>query len=234
MPVVTLFHADAPPLVMSHWHPIGWTEALAQCRHSRAMARIDGVSGTCADELPDHVPAKSEDCGGAGSVRTAHQKLCGRLWPRRRAFAGASGLLRTRKRRGWMVVFAFSASARDLAVTWRVLDVGDVIDAATGAEGLDTREPGSDRRPVALKKADVAPVQALVAGYSPEGRAGCVQGRGAASFGAVPRTRRAGFARGRRLEGGVGVAGLRTCFNGGALADPARCAPEFVWPHCSE
>ncbi|WP_329437283.1 hypothetical protein OG564_43405 [Streptomyces sp. NBC_01280] len=220
MPVVTRFHADAPPLVMSHWHPIGWTEALAQCRHSRAMARIDGVSGTCGDELLDHVPAKSEDGGEAGSVRTANQELRGRLWPHRRGLVGASGLRRTRKRRGWMIVFSLSASARDLAATWSVLDVGDVIDAATRAEGLDTGKPGPDRRHVALKKADVAPVQALVAGDSLTKRAGCGPGRGAASFGAVPRTRPAGFARGRRLEGHAGVAGLRTCFNGRAYRGP--------------
>ncbi|MFF2471407.1 hypothetical protein [Streptomyces sp. NPDC058066] len=88
MPVVTLFHADAPPLVMSRWHPIGWTEALAQCRHSRAMARIDGVSGTCADELPDHVPAKSEDCGGAGSVQNGESEVV------RPALAPQAGLCR--------------------------------------------------------------------------------------------------------------------------------------------
>lgn len=216
MPAVTLFHADAPPLVRSHRHPIGWTEALAQCPHSRAMARIDGVSGTCGDEQLDHVPAKSEDRGGAGPLRTAHQELGGRLWPHRRALVGASGLPRTRKGRGWMIVRVVSPSARHLAATWSVLDASDVIDAATRAEGVDTREPGPDPRPVALKKAGMAPARALIAGYSLTGRAGCGPGRGTASCGAVPRTRRSGSARGRHLEGHVGVAGLRACFDGRA------------------
>lgn len=232
MPVVTLFHADGPPLVMSYRHPIAWTSALAQRGHRRAMARIDGVSGTCDDKLLDHVPAHSEDCDGAGAVGTANQELFSPLWFHMRALAGASGLLRTLKRRGWTIILAFSASARDLAVRWCVLDADDVIDDGTRAEGVDTGKPAPDRRPVAPKKAGVGPAQAPAAGYNPTGRAGRGPGQGAVCSGAVPRTRRAGPARGRRLEGHVGVAGHLDCVYGGALADPARHAPEFVWPHC--
>lgn len=234
MPVVTLFHADGPPLVMSYWHPIAWTEALAQCGHSRAMARFHGVSGAGGDQLLDHVPGNSEDRGGAGAVRTANQELFARLWPHMRALGGASGLLRTLKRRGWTIVLAFSASARDLAVMWCVLDADDVIDAGTRAEGVDTGKPAPARRLVARRKAGVGPAQALVGGDSSIGRAGRGPGQGAVCCGAVPRTRRAGPARGRRLEGHVGVAGLLACFNCGALADPARYAPECVWPQCRE
>ncbi|MGW6405196.1 hypothetical protein [Streptomyces sp. NPDC055134] len=232
MPVVTLLQADGPPLVMSYWHPIAWTESLAQFGHSRAMARIHGVNGRCGDQLLDNVSGNSEDRGGAGAVRTANQALFARLWPNMRALGSASGLLRTLKRRGWTIVLAFFVSARDLAVMCGVMDADDVLDAGTRAEGVDNGKPAPDRRPVALKKAGVGPAQALFAGGRPTGRAGCGPGHGADCRGAVPRTRGAGPARGRRLEGHVGVAELLACLNGGALADPARYAPEFVWPQC--
>lgn len=232
MRVVTLLHADGPPLVVGYWHPIAWTSALAQSRHRRAMARIDGVSSTCGDELPDHVPANREDCGGAGAVGTANQELSARLRSHMRALVGTSGLVRTVKGRGWTIVLAFPASARDLAARWCVLDADAVTDTGTRARGVDTGKPVPDRGPVALKKAGVGPPQALVARHSPTGRAGCGPGQGAVCSGAVPRTRRAGPARGRRLEGHLGVAGRRACSNGGVLADPALCAPDFVGPHC--
>ncbi|MFE5023162.1 hypothetical protein ACFRAO_07500 [Streptomyces sp. NPDC056656] len=234
MPVVTLLHADGPPLVMSYWHPIAWTEAPAQFGHSRAMARIHGVSGRCGDRLLDNVPGNSEDRGGARAVRTANQVLFARLWPHVRTLGSTSGLLRTLKRRGWTIVLAFFASARDLAVMCGVMDTDDVLDAGARAEGVDTGKPAPDRRPVALKKAGEGPARALFAGDSPTGRAGRGPGQGAVCRGAVPRTRGAGPARGRRLEGHVGVAELLACLNGGALADPARCAPEFVWPQGRE
>lgn len=234
MPVETLFHTDEPPLVMSYWHPIAWTEALTQRGHSRVMARFHGVTGACGDQLLHHVPGNSEDRVGAGAVRTADQESFARLWPHLRALEGASGLPRTPKRRGWTIVLALSASARDLAVTWRVLDADDAIDAGTRAEGVDTGQPGPARRLVARKRAGVGPAQALAAGDSPTGRAGCGPGQRAACCGAVPRTRRAGPARGRRLESHVGVAGLLACFHCGALADPARYAPECVGPQCRE
>ncbi|MFE2991717.1 hypothetical protein [Streptomyces sp. NPDC059262] len=162
MPVVTLVHADAPPLLRNYWHPITRTATLAQCGHSRAV-RIDGESGTSGGELLDHVPAKSEDCGGAGAVRTVNQELFARFWPRSRALPGASGLPRTLKRRRGTIVIVFSASVWDLAVMRGALDADDV----------DTGERVPGRGPDALKKAGVGPVHALVAGCSPAGRAGC-------------------------------------------------------------
>lgn len=235
MSVVTPLHADGPPLVMSHWHPIAWIEALAQFRHSRAIARIHGVSGRCGDQLLDNVPANSEDRGGARAVRTANQALFARLWPPMRPLGSASGLLRTLKRRGWTIVLAFLGSARDLAVMCGVMDADDKLDTGTSAEGVDSGRPAPDRRPVALKKAGVGSARALFAGGdSLTGRAGRDPGQGAVCRGAVPRTRGAGPARGRRLEGHVGVAELLAGLNGGALADPARYAPGFVWPQCRE
>ncbi|MER7196356.1 hypothetical protein CG723_22505 [Streptomyces sp. CB01635] len=234
MTVVTLLHADGPPLVMSYWHPVAGTEALAQFGRSRAMARNHGVSGRCGDQLLDNVPANSADRGGAGAVRTANQTLFARLWPRMRPLGSASGLPRTLKRRAWTFALAFSASARDLAVMCGVMDADDVLDADTSAEGENTGKPAPERRPVALKKAGVGPARALFADDSPTGRAGCGPGQGAVCRRAVPRTRGAGPVRGRRLEGHVGVAEFLACLNGGALAAPARYAPESVWPQCRE
>ncbi|MFD3479128.1 hypothetical protein [Streptomyces sp. NPDC058695] len=235
MPVMRLLHADGPPLVRSYWHPIAGTDALgAQFGHSRAMARNHGVGRRCGDQLVNNVPANSADRGGAGAVRTANQTLFARLWPHMRPLGGAFGLPRMLKRRGWTIVLAFSASARDLAVMCRVMDADDVLDADTSAEGEDTGKPALERRPVALKKAGVGPARALFAGHSPTGRAACGPGHGAVCRRAVPRTREADPARGRRLEDHVGVAALLACLNGGALADPARYTPESVWPQCRE
>ncbi|MFB8267067.1 hypothetical protein ACFC96_10675 [Streptomyces sp. NPDC055955] len=236
MPVVTQFHAGGPPLVMSHCHPIARTEALAQCGRSRATARFDGARGTGGDGLQDHVPATGEDCGRAQAVGTAHQELCAGPWPRMRALVGASGLPRTLMRRGRTIDLAVSAPVRDLAVRWYVLDADDVIDADTdtGAEGVDSGKPAADRRLVAVKEAGVGPARALVAGSSLTGRAGRDPGQDAVHRGAVPRTRRADLALGRRLEGHVGGAGALACLNSGAPADHGRYAPAFPWPRGRE
>lgn len=185
---MTLVHADEPPLVISRWHPIAWTETLAQCGRSWAMARIHKVSGTCGDQLLDHPLCTGEGRGrgGAATARTVNQGLFARLWPHMRAPGGASGRPRTLRRRCSTV------------------------------------------------KAVVGPAQAVAAADRPTGRAGCGPGQGAVCRGPVPRTRRSGPARGRRLEGRVGVAGPLACFNDRAYADPARYAPDFVGPHCRE
>lgn len=222
MPATALFDVDGTLLDTSYWHTIAWTEALAQFSHHPVMARIHGAIGMGGDQLLDHVLGDDRDRSEDEAISAAHQALFARLWPGLRAFDGAADLLRELKRRGWSIVLASSASARDLAVMRRVLDADDVIDAATSADDVDASKPAPDLVHAALDKAGVGPQQALFVGDTPwdvqaagQAKVPCIA---VLSGGFGERVLRAAGA----LEVHTTVAELLTRLDGSALADPNR------------
>ncbi|MFJ7280187.1 HAD family hydrolase [Kitasatospora sp. NPDC098663] len=222
MPGAALFDVDGTLLDTSYWHTVAWTEALAQFGYTPAMARIHASIGMAGDQLLDHLLGDGRDRGENEAISSAHQALFARYWPNLRAFDGATDLLRELKRRGWTIVLASSASARDLRVMRRALEADDVIDAATCADDVDAGKPAPDLVSAALAKAGVGPDQALFVGDTPwdvqaAGRAGvtCIA---VLSGGVGERALRAAGA----LEVHAGVTELLAHLDGSALADPAR------------
>ncbi|WP_354637964.1 HAD family hydrolase [Kitasatospora camelliae] len=164
MPAAALFDVDGTLLDTNYLHTIAWAEALAQFGHTPPMARIHGSIGMGGDHLLDHVLGDDRDRGQDEEISAAHQVLFARLWPNLRAFASAAELLRQVRDRGWRVVLASSASARDLAVMRRVLDAEDAIDDATGADDVDATKPAPDLVEAALAKAGAEPGEAVFIG----------------------------------------------------------------------
>ncbi|MGK4585269.1 HAD family hydrolase [Kitasatospora sp. HPMI-4] len=225
MPAAALFDVDGTLLDTSYWHTIAWTEALAQFGHTPAMARIHGAIGMGGDQLLDHLLDDRRDRDEDKAISTAHQALFARLWPNLRAFDGAADLLRALKRRGWKIVLASSASARDLAVMRRALGADDVIDAATSADDVDASKPAPDIVHAALAKAGVEPDQALFVGDTPwdvqaaaRAKVPCIA---VLSGGFGEQALRSSGA----LEVHTSVTELLARLDGSALADPARYAP---------
>ncbi|MGW2254794.1 HAD family hydrolase [Kitasatospora sp. NPDC001660] len=225
MPAAALFDVDGTLLDTSYWHTVAWTEALAQFGHTPAMARIHGAIGMGGDQLLDHLLGEDRDHGEDEAIDAAHQALFARIWPSLRAFDGAGDLLRTLKRRGWTIVLASSASARDLAVMRRILDADDAIEAATSADDVDASKPAPDLVHAALAKAGVRPEQALFVGdtiwdvqAAAQAKVPCIA---VLSGGFGERALRAAGA----LEVHAGVAELLARLDASALADPARYAP---------
>ncbi|MDY0811368.1 HAD family hydrolase [Kitasatospora purpeofusca] len=222
MPTAALFDVDGTLLDTNYWHTVAWTQALAQYGHHPAMARIHGAIGMGGDQLLDHLLGEDRDRDQDEALSAAHQALFARFWPALRAFDGAGDLLRALKGRGWTVVLASSASARDLAVMRRALDADDAIDAATSADDVEASKPAPDLVRAALAKAGVGPDRAVFVGDTPwdvqaaaRAEVPCVA---VLSGGTGERALRAAGA----LEVHADVAELLTGLDDSVLADPAR------------
>jgi HAD superfamily hydrolase (TIGR01509 family) len=145
-----------------------------------------------------------------------------RYWPTLRAFDSAAELLRGLAGRGWKIVLASSASARDLVVMRRVLDADDAITAATCADDVQASKPAPDLVHAALAKADAEPDQALFIGdtlwdvqAAAQAHVSCI---GVLSGGFGERALRAAGA----LEVHADVGELRARLDNSALAHPER------------
>ncbi|MFD9124773.1 HAD family hydrolase [Kitasatospora sp. NPDC059571] len=222
MPAAALFDVDGTLLDTNYLHTLAWSEAFAQFGHAPAMARIHGAIGMGADLLLGHLLGEDRDRDEDEAISRAQQALFARFWPRLRPFDGAAALLRELKRRGWTIVLASSASARDLAVMRRVLDADDAIDDATGADDVDASKPAPDLVRAALVKAGAAPGEALFVGdtlwdVQAAGTAGvaCIA---VLSGGFGERALRAAGA----LEVHADVGQLLADLDGSALAGPGR------------
>ncbi|MFD0263773.1 HAD family hydrolase [Kitasatospora indigofera] len=219
-----LFDVDGTLLDTSYWHTIAWSEALAQFGHTPEMARIHEAIGMGGDQLLDHLLGQERDRDQDEAISSAHQALFARSWPSLRAFDGAGDLLRALKGRGWTIVLASSASARDLAVMRRVLDADDAIDAATCADDVEASKPAPDLVHAALAKAGVGPGQALFVGDTQWDVQAAAQAQVACiavlSGGRGERALRAAGA----LEVHAAVGELLARLDGSVLADPSRYA----------
>ncbi|MFI8461857.1 HAD family hydrolase [Kitasatospora sp. NPDC085464] len=159
-----LFDVDGTLLDTNYLHTMAWAEALTQFGHTPPMARIHGAVGMGGDQLLDHLLPQDRDRDQDPAIDHAHQVLFARYWPTLRAFDGAAALLRDLAGRGWTIVLASSASARDLQVMRRVLDADDAISDATCADDVDASKPAPDLVHAALAKAGVDSDQALFIG----------------------------------------------------------------------
>jgi HAD superfamily hydrolase (TIGR01509 family) len=159
-----LFDVDGTLLDTCYLHTMAWEEAFVQFEHTPPMARIHEAIGISGAQFFDHVLGEDRDRGQDDDISAAHQALYARFWPRLRAFDGAADLLRELAARGWQVLLASSASARDLKVTRRVLGADDVIKAATSADDVAKSKPAPDMVQATLDLARTPPEQALFVG----------------------------------------------------------------------
>jgi HAD superfamily hydrolase (TIGR01509 family) len=217
-----LFDVDGTLLDTSYLHTMAWAEAFAQFGHTPAMARIHGAVGMGGDQLLDHLLGEGRDRNQDAAIDAAHQVLFARYWPTLRAFDGAAELLCDLAGRGWKIVLASSASARDLSVMRRVLDADDAITAATCADDVQASKPAPDLVHTALAKAGAEPDQALFIGdtlwdvqAAAQAHVPCI---GVLSGGFGERALRAAGA----LEVHADVGDLRAHLDNSALAHPDR------------
>src|SRR5579875_3670010 len=93
-----LFDVDGTLVDSTYLHTISWWETLREYGHTVPMALI----------------------GRSIGLGTAHKALYSRFWPTLTPLPGAADLLRACADRGWTVVLASSASARELEVLRKV------------------------------------------------------------------------------------------------------------------
>jgi HAD superfamily hydrolase (TIGR01509 family) len=84
-----------------------------------------------------------------------------------RPFPGARDLLARAKQEGLTVALATSANPEELDHYVKLLEAGDLIDVTTSKGDVEATKPAPDIFAAAVKKAGVAPEEALVIGDTP-------------------------------------------------------------------
>ncbi|MFI2612799.1 HAD family hydrolase [Kitasatospora sp. NPDC018619] len=159
-----LFDVDGTLLDTTYFHALAWWEALRQYDHTIPAARAHRAVGMGADQLLDHLLGTDRDRGDDEAITAAHDALYARHWPALQPLPHAAELLRACAARGWRVVLASSASARELTVLRRALDADDVIAAATSAQDVSATKPAPDLVRAALERAGTGPEHAVFVG----------------------------------------------------------------------
>jgi HAD superfamily hydrolase (TIGR01509 family) len=158
-----LFDIDGTLVDTSYLHTVSWWQAFRQAGMDVAMARIHRAIGMGGDQLVHEVTDGAAD-DRAEQLIASHDALYSAHWPALRLLPGARELVRHCHQAGLVTVLASSASSAELDVLTTVLDLDDVIDAATGSADADSSKPDPDIVLVALDKAKLSPENAVFVG----------------------------------------------------------------------
>jgi HAD superfamily hydrolase (TIGR01509 family) len=159
-----LFDVDGTLVDSSYVHTVAWWEALRQHGHDIPMSRVHRAIGLGTAELLDHLLGAQRDPGADEAMDGAHQALYAAWWPTLRPLPGARRLLRACAERGWTVVLATSASAREAEVLRRVLDADDAITHVVDADAVAAAKPAPDLVEQAVEQAGVTAGRAVFVG----------------------------------------------------------------------
>jgi len=161
--------ADAPgavlldvdgTLVDTNWiHTMAWARALRRHDHVVPMHRIHPLVGMGADRLVDEL--LGHDVPGIGDT---HHEEYEALRPEVRLLPGAVDLIRSLEHAGLQVVLASSAREDELAFVRELLDVDDLLAAATSSDDAEVSKPAPDIFRAGLDRVRTAPARAVVVG----------------------------------------------------------------------
>jgi len=162
-----LFDIDGTLVDSNDHHVRAWDEVFRAAGHAFDRRTIHDQIGKGADMLvPALIPgldeAAQEKLGEAHGTAFKERYL-----DRVKPFPGASDLLRRAGERGQRVVLASSASEDELNHYIDLLSVGDVVDAGTSSDDVESTKPAPDIFATALEKAGVGSDEAMVVGDTP-------------------------------------------------------------------
>lgn len=158
-----LFDIDGTLVDTSYLHTVSWWQAFRRAGLDVPMARIHRAVGMGAENLVHEVTGGEAD-DRLEELQAGHDAVYATHWPALRLLPGARELVLHCHRAGLVTVLASSASAPELEVLTRVLDLEDAIDAATGSADAEASKPAPDIVQVALDKADLEPENAVFVG----------------------------------------------------------------------
>ena len=159
-----LFDVDGTLVDTTYPHVLAWWEALSQFGHRVPMARIHRAIGMGSDQLLDHLLGHERDRSDDEAMAGAHSAHYFSFRQRAVPLEGAPDLLEACAAHGLVVVLASSASADELAVLRRVLDVEHAIAAATSAQDAEATKPAPDIVAAALEASGLEASSALYVG----------------------------------------------------------------------
>ncbi|MDQ1743029.1 MAG: hypothetical protein QOE23_1368 [Pseudonocardiales bacterium] len=158
-----LFDIDGTLVDTSYLHTVSWWQAFRKESLDIPMARIHRAIGMGGDQLVHEVSDGAAD-DRTEELTASHDALYSAYWPALRLLPGARELVRHCHSTGLVTVLASSASSAELDVLTRVLDLDDVIDAATGSADAESSKPAPDIVLVALDKGGLQPENAVFVG----------------------------------------------------------------------
>lgn len=162
-----IFDIDGTLVDSNDYHVWAWQHAFTERGYDIAPKRIHDQIGKGGDLL---VPALIPDASEAETeaLSTRHGEIFKtRYLNRVRAFPHAADLLRHVAAQGQKVALASSASKDELDDYVKLLDVADVVSAATSKDDAETTKPAPDIFAAALKRLGVAPTAARIVGDTP-------------------------------------------------------------------
>lgn len=162
-----LFDIDGTLVDSNEYHVTAWQEVFREAGHDFPRDQIHGQIGKGGDNLlPTLLPDLSEEEQEA--IAEHHGPRYQKLYlDKVRPFPAARDLLARGKQEGFTVALATSANPEELDHYVELLDAKELIDVTTSKADVEATKPAPDIFAAAVKKAGVAPEQAMVIGDTP-------------------------------------------------------------------
>nr|WP_277923425.1 YhjD/YihY/BrkB family envelope integrity protein [Sphingomonas sp. TREG-RG-20F-R18-01] len=162
------FDLDGTLVDSNDLHVAAWEAAFREHGHAVGQAAIRGQIGKGADQLvPDLLRDASSDTIAAIGDRQG-QIFKAKYLAEVRPFADADRLLRHVHGQGQKVVLASSADAKEVAHYVSMMKLGQVVDATTSIDDVETSKPAGDIFRAALSKVDpMGADEVIVVGDTP-------------------------------------------------------------------
>lgn len=161
-----LFDIDGTLVDSNYLHVDAWDRAFDEIGHPVATWRIHRAIGMDSDSMIGLLLGEHDSADVSAEVKKFHDRFYAAASSRLRLIPDARELLHELAQRGYTVILATSAPAKELAVLLALLDVADEVDVVTSGDDVDTAKPAPDIIEVALQRAAVEPADAVMIGDS--------------------------------------------------------------------
>jgi HAD superfamily hydrolase (TIGR01509 family) len=159
MTTAVLFDVDGTLVDTNYLHVVAWWHAFRAFGHDVSMTDVHRTVGQGSERLVESLLGRADD-GIAG----AHSDFYSAHFYELRAFPDAGDLMRACKKAGHRVVLATSASEKEAKHLTDAIGADDAIDAVTTKDDAHSSKPAPDIVETALRKAGVAPSDAVFVG----------------------------------------------------------------------
>jgi HAD superfamily hydrolase (TIGR01549 family) len=160
-----LFDVDGTLVDSNYLHVDAWQRAFAELGSPADAWRIHRAIGQDSERLIRSVAGEHDDDWVARAA-DLHSRYYRELAPRLRAFDRAAELLRAIDGRGIRVVLATSAPGDELELLLDAIGAPDALTATTNADDVEQAKPDPGILEVALDRAGVGPLDAVMVGDS--------------------------------------------------------------------
>lgn len=163
-----LLDVDGTIVDTNQAHAEAWVRTFAEFRIRADGDHVRRLIGKGGDKLMPEVAGidKDSERGQAISARRS-QLFLEEYLPRLRAFPRARDLVARMRAQGLSVTVATSAKAEEVKAMLRVADVLDLVDIGVSSGDVEHSKPDPDVVVAALKRARLAPGEAILLGDTP-------------------------------------------------------------------